>query len=833
MEILVHAMRQLVFFITEHHSKGLHDNAPFIKDLGPTEFKGVAPDALLWLAHLGFEEGVQRLEKRVAMTMDAHELEARFTALRTERCLPAARAAAYLQDQGIAWDSERYVFQVREASRYVRFRNETRYLTLLPEQPLGAGLMSVTAYIKAVGAQAPDYAQDHWQGMAYTPMRILMGARLVHFDREKLLAVVDLLSWRSSHKLRHDLVQCAALDFNAPMILVEREGTSTFKQIKDVATHIGNPSIAVPAPETAEALVKLNRRPGHTRPQQVARLLWEPHVLVDADTDINTTGFDAVLDHLQSNLDEKLNYYQRLAALHTIKRALSLVWGGPGTGKTNTLIITVLADILLRLRSRTTPVRVFITTPTYRALEEIVGRIAKTWTYLPHEVRDELTTNNKFRVTFLVSDEHAKVFEPYLTNGRYCDLSTQLLIGHQKNGMLEGIPNTDATHNNLRERLHTLSGQRIELVFGVARQAYTLGKGGGRREDPKLSPAIGLFDRIWIDESSQLAVSQALPVVALLDKDGAVALFGDQMQMPPVQVAPPPRRAEYLVGSIHTYLCERIRHFDMSYSEQFLRVNYRSCEPIVAFSRQIGYREEFEAAFPDRRLAHVPLTTEAGEWDTAIVPWTPLYETILRPDRPCVAVTYDDGRSGQANPFEAALVAGTVLTHRASRLQQVTAQGGTFDEKAFWTETVGVVTPHRAQRAAVVWLLQRALRPEGVLPNLIDDAVDTVERFQADERDLILISFGLGDPDLIQHEEEFLFQKKRINVAVTRAKDKVVLFVTRDLSYHLPEDPMVIEASKAIKNFVYQHARHEDPPVMVSAEGRQLAVRVRYRTFAD
>src|SRR5262249_807494 len=161
-------------------------------------------------------------------------------------------------------------------------------------------------------------------------------------------------------------------------------------------------------------------------------------------------------------------------------------------------------------------------------------------------------------------------------------------------------------------------------------------------------------------------------------------------------------------------------------------------------------------------------------------------------------------RNGQANTFEAALVAGTVLTHRASRLRQAIIQGKSFDEEAFWTDTIGVVTPHRAQRAAVVTLLQRALKD--MPDNLIHDPFDTVERFQGGERDLILISFGLGDPDLIQREEEFLFQKERINVAVTRARAKVVLFVTRDLSYHLPEDPIVIEASKAIKNFVYQHA---------------------------
>jgi hypothetical protein len=68
---------------------------------------------------------------------------------------------------------------------------------------------------------------------------------------------------------------------------------------------------------------------------------------------------------------------------------------------------------------------------------------------------------------------------------------------------------------------------------------------------------------------------------------------------------------------------------------------------------------------------------------------------------------------------------------------------------------------------------------------------------------------------------------------VTRAKAKVVLFVTRDLSFHLPDDPIIIEASKAIKNFVYQHAYHEDPAVKITVAGRQMAVRVRYRTYAD
>ena len=139
--------------------------------------------------------------------------------------------------------------------------------------------------------------------------------------------------------------------------------------------------------------------------------------------------------------------------------------------------------------------------------------------------------------------------------------------------------------------------------------------------------------------------SQSLPVLALLGEEGAIALFGDRLQMPPVQVVPPPRQAAYLVGSIHTYLYERIHHFEWqdhgraTYAEQFLRINYRSCEPIVAFSRQIGYRHDFEAAFPDKRLDHVPRRSGMNGWDSDLVAPHPLYEAILDPERPCVAVT--------------------------------------------------------------------------------------------------------------------------------------------------------------------------------------------------
>src|SRR5262249_11915681 len=130
-----------------------------------------------------------------------------------------------------------------------------------------------------------------------------------------------------------------------------------------------------------------------------------------------------------------------------------------------------------------------------------------------------------------------------------------------------------------------------------------------------------------------------------------------------------------------------------------------------------------------------------------------------------------------------------------------------FDDEIFWKEGVGIVTPHRAQRSLVVRLLKAAFPSTN--PDLIDGAVDTVERFQCGERHFILISFGAGDPDLISDEEAFLLQLERTNVAISRAKAKCVVLISDELISHLPQDKRVIQTSRAIKMYVDEFCRSQ------------------------
>ncbi len=172
---------------------------------------------------------------------------------------------------------------------------------------------------------------------------------------------------------------------------------------------------------------------------------------------------------------------------------------------------------------------------------------------------------------------------------------------------------------------------------------------------------------------------------------------------------------------------------------------------------------------------------------------------------PLAAVTYEDGRAGQANAFEADIVCSMVqqlflafsqgLDGVKNEIgQEITPDHEPYNPASFWERGVGIVTPHRAQRALIVRRL-REIFPDHD-PQMIDAAVDTVERFQGGQRDTIIISFGVGDPDLIAEEESFLLQLERTNVAISRARAKCILVISEDLAYHLPSDRETILTSK-------------------------------------
>jgi superfamily I DNA and/or RNA helicase len=111
---------------------------------------------------------------------------------------------------------------------------------------------------------------------------------------------------------------------------------------------------------------------------------------------------------------------------------------------------------------------------------------------------------------------------------------------------------------------------------------------------------------------------------------------------------------------------------------------------------------------------------------------------------PVVYIPVESQRDGRSNLEEANVVVDLVRSF--------------IRDSGIRPESVGVVSPFRAQ----VVLLRQMLAGSGV-------TVDTVERFQGGERDIMVLSFvrsrGTG----------FVFDDRRLNVAITRARRKLVL----------------------------------------------------------
>jgi hypothetical protein len=245
-----------------------------------------------------------------------------------------------------------------------------------------------------------------------------------------------------------------------------------------------------------------------------------------------------------------------------------------------------------------------------------------------------------------------------------------------------------------------------------------------------------------------------------------------------------------------------------------LGINYRSNDTIVNFARHTGYQATLSSHSPHLRvglLSPAP-TAQPVNWPAPLF-WTPEWAQLLDPDQPAVCFVYDDGRSSQRNDFEADAVAALLFLLQgrvASRLRNenhpltgapLHPSTTPYAAMDFWREAVGVVTPHRAQQGLIVTRLLQVFNATGQLADCIREAVDTVERFQGQQRDVIIASYTLGDPDQIAEEEEFLMSLNRFNVIASRARAKLVLLVSQEVIGHLARDAAVLRESRLLKAY--------------------------------
>ena len=271
------------------------------------------------------------------------------------------------------------------------------------------------------------------------------------------------------------------------------------------------------------------------------------------------------------------------------------------------------------------------------------------------------------------------------------------------------------------------------------------------------------FSLCIVDEASQILEPNVIGLLASPQIDKFI-LVGDHKQLPAV-VQQPDDVPE--LSSCRQSLFERLlrveREAGRTAFTAILQRQGRMHPDIAAFPNEMFYAEE--------QLLPVPLPHQEEPQLDYQQPSADALDDLLKQQR-VIFLASDTGSSGitspsdKVNPSEAKMVAGLLC-----RLYR---QYGAdrFDS----AHSVGVIVPYRNQIA----MIRREIEVLGI-PALMDISIDTVERYQGSQRDVIIYGFTIQHPYQLDFltancfESEGKVIDRKLNVAMTRARKQLLM----------------------------------------------------------
>lgn len=756
--------------VTERLQDDLSDalayTAPRISAVGPPDRANrVSVDGQLWYAFAKLDAAIQQLEVHRVRAMPPHEREARFECARLRERLTGAEEAAALATLGVQPGPNRVVYALRESSRDVKLRESDFNWALAPESEHGYLDRRLPQVVRGTALDAP-YSTS-WN----VSMDQVLAVTVVALSREELLIALDLSEFGNHPAIRDDLQAANLLDLSQNLVLDRTFRDYFTKRLLKSLQDIGNPQIAGNSSLVRAATGQLTGRGARrTARRPVADAIWDVRSMQSAGIARELTAAREVIEASGYALNDS----QWRAWEAALSRRLQLIWGPPGTGKSRTLVAIVLGSLIASEQSGQS-IRVLVCTTTYNALDNVLESLLR-WS--------QATCPRVLDQAFRLRSDYARA-------------NTSIDERHDV-PLNQRQPSARALQ--LRRRLLQRDG--TTLVAAPPEQAHkliALEEGSDAVQE--------MFDLIVIDEASQMDVAHALLPFGGMAAGAGLVLAADPLQLPPITQAEPPTNLEAMVGSIYDFY-RNLHRLD----QEMLEVNYRSNAAIVNFAHVVGYRRELVSWSPELRVhlsSELPMQRPA-EWPEELF-WTPEWSSLLDPNDTCVCVVYKDGRSSQSNAFEADAIAALLCLLHGRLCGQLAnerraPEGDIIDlnvtpmgSAEFWRNGVGVVTPHRAQQGLIVSRLQKLFQETETDPADIRDAVDTVERFQGQQRDIMLASYSLGDPDQISLEDEFLLSLNRFNVMASRARAKLVVFVSQEVVDHLAYELPVVRDSRLLK----------------------------------
>lgn len=424
-----------------------------------------------------------------------------------------------------------------------------------------------------------------------------------------------------------------------------------------------------------------------------------------------------------SSLNEKQN-----EALHLVKSALdvAIIHGPPGTGKTTTLVEAILQVL-------DEEEQVLVCAPSNTATDLLVEKLsAKQVEVLrignPARVTEELLSKTldarivshpyykELKALRKKADEYRNLARKYKRNFGQAERE-------QRRFMFDEASKLKAEAEQLEFFISNdiISKARVIASTLVGANNYAL---KGRK-----------FRTVFIDEAAQaLEPASWIPIV----KAERAVFAGDHFQLPPTIKSFDAAKAGFDV----TLFEKAIKR---NQADVMLLEQYRMNSQIMEFPSRIFYQDRLIA---NGKVADSKIFAEDLPVEFIDTAGTGYFEQT------------DEDTISSYNQEEANLL----LRHFTDYINQLEAMNILHE-----VSDIGIISPYKAQVSLLQENFKSQWAADHVLPNL---NINTVDSFQGQERDIIYIS-------LVRSNEKgvigFLADTRRMNVAMTRARRKLVI----------------------------------------------------------
>ena len=436
---------------------------------------------------------------------------------------------------------------------------------------------------------------------------------------------------------------------------------------------------------------------------------------------VDKTSSDAYYD------SPDLNNSQHQAINHILtNNAVTILHGPPGTGKTTTLIAAVQA--LLKNRKE----QILLVAPSNTAVDLLTQRLAQKNVSVvrignPVRVSEELSSLTlDAKMSDHPSNKEIKSLEKQART--YLDMAHQYKrnFGHAERQQRKALF-TEA--HKLREEIDKIQDfiiqdilDKVEVITAtlVGSNHYTI--------------ANRQYNTVIIDEAAQ-ALEPACWIPILKGK--SIVLAGDHCQLPPTV-----KSTKQIGQGLNFTLFEKLINL-YPQAVSLLNVQYRMNQQIMNYPANVLYNGKLQA--------HSSVANHS----------------LIADNEPLVFIDtagagMDENQHDQviSNPAEARFL----KMHLQELMQNLT--------KSYSSENfpkIGVISPYRGQ---ATFLKELILQDEVFEPFSADIQVQTIDSFQGQEKDIIYISLTRSNQE---QQIGFLADVRRMNVAMTRAKKKLVI----------------------------------------------------------